>query len=379
MSKAMKSSAGSSSSPKHANAWPAASSSSMSSPSHSGSEPGSSTEKEVTRSSWKRAVHSSSNWASISSAQKVSSEPRVSRKMLEGSAGSNGASSWTWPLASPVRGMSTAVESPASKMSEYPTQRGGAVEEPVLEGADAVEARAVSRRVGGRRARLVAQRQEAGDGEVEVLDGDDEVVALAVVDVGGERSGEAVGLLLAGDGGQVGVQRAAGLHGVAVLVGHDDGEGERPEPLEEVVGEVVGVPGDEVVDGAVEGVLGDLVVGQVLAAGREHAVGPVGEEPAAHGLEGAAHRGGELLGPEVLDVGDGGLDDDVVLVLERHLVEVEALGLVLGRGGVVLVLPLEGGAAPFEGHLGLGVVAARGEPGRGDRGDQAGGDEPRRA
>ena len=124
----------------------------------------------MTRSSWKRAVHSSSNWASIASAQKVSSEPRVSRKMLDGSAGSNGASSWTWPLASPVRGMSTAVESPASKMSEYSTQRVGAVEEAVLEGADAVEAGAVGRRVGGGRAGLVAQGQEAGDGEVEVLD-----------------------------------------------------------------------------------------------------------------------------------------------------------------------------------------------------------------
>ena len=50
------------------------------------------------------------------------------------------------------------------------------------------------------------------------------------------------------------------LHSVTELVGHDDGERERPELVEELVRQVVGVPRNEVALRAVEGVLSDVLV-----------------------------------------------------------------------------------------------------------------------
>ena len=76
----------------------------------------------------------------------------------------------------------------------------------------------------------------------------------------GPRAGEAVGLELEQTVAPVVPARV--LDGVPELVGEHDAEGEAAELLVEVGDEVHVVPRDEVGARAVEGVLGDVVVGR---------------------------------------------------------------------------------------------------------------------
>ena len=183
----------------------------------------------------------------------------------------------------------------------------GAVLVAVLERGHPVEPAAVGHRVVRIGPGHVADRQHAGDGLVEVDVVLVEALGLAVGHPLRPRTGEAVGL-------QLEVDRAVGdadpvLHGVAVLVGDHDGHGEGAELFVEPRHELALVPGDDVVVGAVEGVVGDLFVGDLVRPARGHlGVGPVGVE-AGEVDPLVAVDVGVGVAPELGDVVDGSLGD----------------------------------------------------------------------
>ena len=108
----------------------------------------------------------------------------------------------------------------------------------------------------------------------------------------------------------LGVQAEARLHGVAHLVGDHHRNARRAELLVQLRHQAVGVPGDDVGRGAVEGLVGQ--VGRAVDARRRRGA------PGSCGVDGdergdvaplPAERGGELGAPELLQRIGGGLGD----------------------------------------------------------------------
>ena len=168
----------------------------------------------------------------------------------------------------------------------------------------------------------VSDREEAAERVVEILRGDLERLRAAVLDVFRVRAGEAVRLLFGDERRKRAVEDAVALlDRVAELVCHDDGEGERPELVEQLIGQVVGVPRDEVALWAVEGVLRDVLVvgGTGLATVRRRILRSVGELAARDRIERLAVQLRELGLVERLDVVDRLLDDHVVVVRPERL------------------------------------------------------------
>ena len=129
----------------------------------------------------------------------------------------------------------------------------------------------------------------------------------AIADVGHPRTGEAVRLQLEGDG--VAAHVGPGLDGVRELVRHHDPDRQGPEVLLQLRDQRHAVPGDDVLLGAVQGVLGDvLVVESDRAALWRRRARSVRNE-AGDGLEFDAVDLGETVGPVDGEVVEREVDD----------------------------------------------------------------------
>ena len=158
----------------------------------------------------------------------------------------------------------------------------------------------------GRGPRRVTELEDAGDGEPQVGVGELQTGRGAVPDAVHPRPGEAVGLELGDDARERGAEPR--LDGVPPLVGQHHGDRVAPEVVLQPGEEELVVEGDEVLVGAVEGVVLDLrVAGAPLAAAARHALGLGPHRPHA-ALQGfvrrAAGDGGVGGAPERVEIQD---------------------------------------------------------------------------
>ena len=200
----------------------------------------------------------------------------------------------------------------------------GAAGQAVLERVDALERRTMRALVVDRvRPDGIADGQEPAERVVEILERHLEGLRVALLHVLRVGAGEAVRLLLGHERREPAVEDAVPrLHSVTELVGHDDGERVRPELVEELVRQVVGVPRNEVALRAVEGVLSDVLVvgGSGRAAVRRRIIRSVRDLAPGDRGELAPVQLRELGLVERLRVVDGLLDDRVVIVRPEALI-----------------------------------------------------------